>query len=38
MVYNGILNGNHWVFCDGFYWASIAFFFCRDIIPLILVK
>ncbi len=19
-------NGNHWNFCDGFYWASIVFF------------
>ncbi len=22
---NGILNGNHWNFCDGFFWASIVF-------------
>ncbi len=30
IVYNGILNGNHWNFCYGFYWASIVFF-SRDL-------
>ncbi len=23
MVHNVILNGNHWNFCDDFYWAYI---------------
>ncbi len=22
--YNGVKGGNHWNFCDGFYWASIV--------------
>ncbi len=27
-------NGNHWNFCDGFYWASIVLFFLAGVSAL----